>query len=302
VLEFDHSQGRSAFWRVLTLDRRRKLQFSRAKTSESDLVNKGKHSILGILVSAVDYQATVAAIADAALARRELAVSAMAVHGIMTGCLDPDHKHRLNNLDLIVPDGQPVKWALRWLHRIRLPDRVYGPQLMLDVCAAAERLKLPVFFYGSTEIVLATLAANLRKTFPALDIAGIESSRFRCLSSYERQEVISHIRESGARIVFVALGCPRQEVWAYEFRDALGLPIIAVGGAFAVHAKVVPQAPEWMQKRGLEWIFRLASEPSRLWRRYAILNPLFLVCLCLQTIGFPFATSGRKPSREILYG
>jgi N-acetylglucosaminyldiphosphoundecaprenol N-acetyl-beta-D-mannosaminyltransferase len=266
------------------------------------MVNQGKHSILGILVSAVDYETTVAAVAEAALARRGMAVSAMAVHGIMTGCLDQHHKHRLNSLDFVVPDGQPVKWALRWLHRVRLPDRVYGPQLMLEVCTKAERLKLPVFFYGSTDEILTVLTANLRKQFPGLEIAGVESSRFRCLSSQERQEVISHITDSGARVVFVALGCPRQEVWAYEFRNALSVPVIAVGGAFAVHARAVAQAPEWMQKRGLEWIFRLASEPRRLWKRYVFLNPLFLIGVCLQMLGFPFATGGRKPSGEMLYG
>jgi N-acetylglucosaminyldiphosphoundecaprenol N-acetyl-beta-D-mannosaminyltransferase len=266
------------------------------------MINEGKHNILGVLVSAVDYEATVAAVVDAAAAHRGIAVSAMAVHGVMTGYLDSQHRHRLNNFDLVVPDGQPVKWALRWLAGTRLPDRVYGPKLMLNICSEASRLGLPIFLYGSTDQALVKLSANLLRKFPDLKIAGTRSSRFRRLSPNEKKELVSHINDSGARIVFVALGCPRQEVWAYEFREALRLPIIAVGGAFTVHAGLASQAPKWMQQRGLEWTFRLASEPARLWRRYLLLNPLFLISFTLQMLGLRFDTSGQEPQGELLYG
>ena len=266
------------------------------------MIDKGKHNVLGVLVNAVDYETAVAGIVTAANARQGFAVSALAVHGVMTGYLDSQQKHRLNCFDLILPDGQPVRWALKWLHGIDLRDRVYGPRLMLQCCAEAARRSLPVFLYGSTDEVIANLSSNLQRQFPTLRIAGKQSSKFRRLSVAEKQQVVHKIHESGARIVFVGLGCPRQEVWAYEFRSELSLPIVAVGGAFSVHAGAALQAPGWMQRRGLEWLFRLASEPARLWRRYLFLSPLFLVCVWSQMFGARFNTSGREPPQEVLYG
>ena len=131
----------------------------------------GKHSVLGVLVDAVDYQAAVARITEAARERRALTVSALAVHGVMTGVLDPRHRYRLNRLDLVVPDGQPVRWALNALYHLGLADRVYGPSLMLKVCESAERDCLPVYFYGTTPQILAGLKKNLQQRFPLLEIA-----------------------------------------------------------------------------------------------------------------------------------
>ena len=110
------------------------------------------------------------------------------------------------------------------------------------------------------------------------------------------------IRSSGAALAFVGLGCPRQEVWAYEYNQELSIPVVSVGAAFAFHAGVMAQAPRWMQQRGLEWLFRLSCEPRRLWRRYLLLNPLYLSLLLLQAIGLTFTTAGLPPSRELLYG
>jgi N-acetylglucosaminyldiphosphoundecaprenol N-acetyl-beta-D-mannosaminyltransferase len=266
------------------------------------MIESGRHNILGVLVNAMDYEAVVKRIIASAVSQERLAVSAIAVHGIMMGLLDAQQKYRLNCLDLVVPDGQPVRWALQWLHHVHLPDRVYGPRLMMAVCAHSARLGIPVFLYGSTDEVLKNLCAQLRQEFSSLSIVGAESSRFRCLSGAEKDQLCEQIRGSGARIVFVGLGCPRQEVWAYEFRDQLSVPIIAVGAAFAFLAGTAPQAPEWMQASGLEWLFRLASEPGRLWRRYLCLNPLFLVSLLVQLAGARFDTSGRQPRTDLLYG
>lgn len=266
------------------------------------MIDKGKHNILGVLVNAVNYETALAGIITAATAGQGFAVSALAVHGVMTGYLDSQQKHRLNCFDLILPDGQPLRWALRWLYGIDLLERVYGPNLMLQICAEAARLGLPIFLYGSTDEVISNLSSNLQRQFPTLRIAGKQGSKFRQLSVEEKQQVVRKIHESGARIVFVGLGCPRQEVWAYEFRSELSLPIVAVGGAFSVHAGAALQAPEWMQQRGLEWVFRLASEPARLWRRYLLLNPLFLVSVWSQMLGVRFNTSGREPWQEMLYG
>jgi exopolysaccharide biosynthesis WecB/TagA/CpsF family protein len=249
------------------------------------MIDAGRHPVLGVQVDAVDYDAAVARIVDAAAARRPCAVSALAVHGLMTGALDPVHARRLNGLDLVVPDGQPVRWALGWLHGRRLPDRVYGPELVLRVAAAFAERGLGLFLYGSTPAVLDELAAALARRFPRLRIAGRRPSAFRRQTADEREALLAEIDASGARAVLVGLGCPRQEAWAYENRARLAMPILAVGAAFDFHAGRLPQAPAWMQRAGLEWAFRLAVEPRRLWRRYLLLNPLFVAGLLAQATG-----------------
>jgi exopolysaccharide biosynthesis WecB/TagA/CpsF family protein len=268
------------------------------------MIDRGKHNILGVRIDAVDYEAAVEQIARAAHARCPMAVSALAVHGLMTGVLDESHRYRLNRFDLLVPDGQPVRWALNLLHGAQLRERVYGPQLMLEICRRAEVERLPVLFYGGTAALLAALTERLADRFPDLEIVGAMPSRFRRLTPTERDRTVAAIRDTGAAITFVGLGCPRQEVWAYEFRRALSMPLIAVGAAFAFHAGRLPQAPEFLQRRGLEWFFRLVQEPSRLWRRYLLLNPLYLSLLSLQLTGLHRFDPQRclPPGEELLYG
>ncbi|MGH9773795.1 MAG: WecB/TagA/CpsF family glycosyltransferase [Candidatus Acidiferrales bacterium] len=266
------------------------------------MIDQGKRNVLGVLVNVADYEGAVERIISAARARRGAAISALAVHGLMTGVLSSEHRHRLNQFDLLVPDGQPIRWALNWLHRAGLRQRVYGPNLMLAACARAEQEGISIYFYGSTPEILSNLKTSVEYRYPALKIAGMEPSRFRCLSPEESRQLANRIRQSGASIVLVGLGCPRQEVWAYEFRGLLRLPILAVGAAFPFTAGKVPQAPKWMQARGLEWVFRWYAEP-RLWRRYLFLNPAYLVLLVLQFFRlFAPAVEGKPPVRRILYG
>jgi exopolysaccharide biosynthesis WecB/TagA/CpsF family protein len=268
------------------------------------VIDRGKHNVLGVLVDAVDYEAAVDKIAAAARDRRPFAVSALAVHGVMTGVQDDGHRYRLNRLDLVVPDGQPVRWALNALHGTALAERVYGPQLMLETCARAARDGLPVFLFGGTEELLAALADRLRAKFPALRIAGTRASKFRQLDPGEVGELVAAIRGSGAAITFVGLGCPRQEVFAYEVRDALAMPVIAVGAAFNFHAGLLPQAPRVLQDHGLEWLFRLVSEPRRLWRRYLLLNPAYAGLLALQLARLRRfdPASATAPTADLRYG
>ena len=249
------------------------------------MINLGKHSILGINVNAVDYEYAVSAITDAAKHKQPFAVSALAVHGVMTGALDSTHARRLNGLDLVVPDGQPVRWALSGLHKQKLPDRVYGPNLTLKVAESLTKEGLSIYLYGSKRETLEKFAENLKKLYPGFKIAGMEESKFRRLSADERLELVDRIKASGANAVFLGLGCPRQETWAYEYRNLLSMPILAVGAAFDFHAGTLPQAPKWMQSRGLEWLFRLIQEPGRLWQRYAVLNPLYLWHILQQYLG-----------------
>lgn len=268
------------------------------------MIDLGKFNVLGVAINAIDYEAAVERIMEAAQQRRPLAVSALAVHGVMTGVLDPTHRYRLNQFDVLAPDGQPVRWALRWLHGVRLADRVYGPNLMLEVCRRAAKEQTPIFLFGGTDELLSRLQKNLRTIFPELCIAGSLPSRFRQLTPQEKAEVVTTIRDSGAAITFVGLGCPRQETWVYEFGDDLATPLLAVGAAFNFHAGTLSQAPTLLQKRGLEWLYRLAMEPRRLWRRYVILNPLYLSLVALQRTGLrKFSPhDGQKPTGEMLYG
>ncbi len=262
------------------------------------MLDCGRYDVLGVQVNAVDYDAVVAKIIAAAEKRERLTVSALAVHGVMTGVLDRAHQFRLNHLDLVLPDGQPVRWAMRLLHGVRLPDRVNGPVLMQKVCAEAAVRGLAVFFYGSRPAVLASLARNLQRGIPGLRVAGAEPSRFRCLSDREQRELAERIRESGASVVFVGLGCPRQEVWVYELGHLLAMPLIAVGAAFDFHAGTLARAPASWQRAGLEWLFRLACEPRRLWRRYVFLNPAYLSLVLLQRLGlrtFSATKAARRP-------
>jgi len=265
------------------------------------MMNFGRHSVLGVNIAAVDYEYAVEQIMSHARDGLGYGVSALAVHGVMSGAMDEVQRRRLNALDLLVPDGQPVRWGLRILHRIRLPDRVYGPELTLRLLQRAAEEQLPVYLYGSTSETITRLAQNLTRRYPGLCIAGLSPSRFRRLSVEEKQEVIQTIRESGARWVLVGLGCPRQETWVYEYRDELAMPLVAVGAAFDFHAGILPQAPGWMQRAGLEWLFRLIQEPGRLWRRYLYLNPLYLWGLCGELLGLkkiPALGPDRKEREE----
>lgn len=268
------------------------------------MIDRGKHNLLGVQIDAVDYEASIEKIIRAARERRSFTVSALAVHGVMTGVLDPSHGYRLNHLDLVVPDGQPVRWALNLLHKTSLPGRVYGPTLTLMVCERAARDGLPVYLYGGKEEVLTALHRNLCTKFPGLRIAGEQTSRYRQLSPEEKASVVQTIVDSGARIVLVGLGCPRQEVWVYEHRDALHMPMLAVGAAFDFHAGRVSQAPLALQNIGLEWLYRFFREPRRLWRRYLLLNPQYVALVVLQWLRirrFPLVVS-EPPRQELRYG
>jgi N-acetylglucosaminyldiphosphoundecaprenol N-acetyl-beta-D-mannosaminyltransferase len=268
------------------------------------MLDRGKHNLLGVRLDAVDYEAAVAHLVGAARDRRPATATALAVHGVMSGVLDPVHRHRLNRLDLVVPDGQPIRWGLNLLHGTDLAERVYGPTLMLELCAAAAEEGLPIFLYGSSEAVSDRLAARLRERFPRLRLAGRSPSSFRRVSAEEKAEIVARIRASGAALVFVGLGCPRQEVWAYEYGPELGMPVVAVGAAFDFHAGLLPQAPAWLQRRGLEWLFRLWQEPRRLWRRYLLLNPAYLLLLGLQWSGLRRFDPARtvEPPEEVRFG
>ena len=262
-----------------------------------------KHNILGILVSQTDYADATEQIIRAAQSRQPMAVTALAVHGVMEGVSDPEHKYRLNQFDLVCPDGQPVRWALNALHRCGLSDRVYGPTLTLRVCAAAAEAGVPIFLFGADEATLADLSESLVTQFKGLKIAGTKPSAFGKITEAEADALADEINRSGAGVCFVGLGCPRQEVFAYEMRDRINMPLIAVGAAFAFHAGRLAQAPPWMQRIGMEWFYRLVKEPRRLFHRYATTNPAYVAGVALQKIGWGRdPEDARKPGQPIRYG
>ena len=240
-----------------------------------------KVNVFGISYSVTDYAQAADEIVQHAEARHSFGVSALAVHGLIEGYKNPLLKEKIEKIDLVVPDGQPVKWAMNFFYNTRLAERVYGPTLTLKVLECANAKKLNVFLYGSKEDTLNRLSDFIHRTFPDVQIVGIHPDRFRDATPEEDAEDIAKINQSQAHIVLVGRGCPRQEIWVSDHLGKVNAAMMAVGAAFDFHANVTRQAPPWMQKRGLEWLFRLCSEPRRLWKRYLTTNTIFIY-LCIK--------------------
>ncbi len=204
-------------------------------------------------------------------------ISAAAVNLVMSAHDDPRVNAALETASLLVPDGQPLVWALHALGR-REATRIYGPDLMARFCALAASDGTPMYLYGGRdEDRLSLLRQRLTARFPGLQIVGGFSPPFRPLSDHERSTLAAEIDQTGAQVVWVGTGQPKQELWMAQMRPLLHAPLlVGVGAAFDFHAGLLAQAPPWMQRNGLEWLFRLSREPKRLWRRYAGQNPRFL--------------------------
>jgi N-acetylglucosaminyldiphosphoundecaprenol N-acetyl-beta-D-mannosaminyltransferase len=201
------------------------------------------------------------------------------VHGVMESQGDAELLRIHNESGLTTPDGMPMVWAAK-LAGAKNTQRVYGPDLMLAVCERAAQRGWGCFLYGATDAVLDQLRANLSDRYPGLKIVGTHSPPFRPLTPEEDDAVVREINDSGAQIVWVGLSTPKQERWMASHIGRVNAPaLFGVGAAFDIHAGIVKQAPRWMQRSGLEWLFRLASEPRRLWRRYAVNNPRFVLAI-----------------------
>lgn len=205
-------------------------------------------------------------------------VTAAAVNLVMSAREDPEARAALLGATLAVPDGQPLVWAL---HALGHPaaTRIYGPDLMAHFCARAAQSGTPMYLYGGrTPEALALLQERLEQRFPGIVIVGGYSPPFRPLSAEEEKQVIADIDGSGAQVVWVGTGQPKQEKWMLAMRPRLAAPLlVGVGAAFDFHAGLVSQAPAWMGRNGLEWLYRLSREPRRLWPRYVRYNPRFIV-------------------------
>jgi N-acetylglucosaminyldiphosphoundecaprenol N-acetyl-beta-D-mannosaminyltransferase len=244
----------------------------------------GRVNVLGVGVSPVNLTEALTTM-QGWVARRERGyVCVTGVHGVMESQRDELLRQIHNRAPLVVPDGMPLVWLCRRAG-YRQVDRVYGPELMLQCCEHA-RGAGGHFFYGGHPGVAERLAERLESRFPGLKVAGTYSPPFRALSEFESQEIIRLINEADPDYVWVGLSTPKQEHWMAANRAALRAPaLIGVGAAFDFNAGLKRQAPRWMQRAGLEWLFRLLSEPRRLWRRYLINNPTFVWRVFLQATG-----------------
>jgi N-acetylglucosaminyldiphosphoundecaprenol N-acetyl-beta-D-mannosaminyltransferase len=241
--------------------------------------------VLGIPLAVSDYEQVIAWMQAMIDAGARGYVTAAAVNLVMSAHEDERVRVAVLGATLVVPDGQPLVWALRALGQPHA-TRVYGPDLMLAFCEHAAANGTPIYLYGGrTPEALELLEARLSKRFPGLTIAGGYSPPFRELDASERERIAAEIDASGAAVVWVGVGQPKQERWMHEMRELLAAPLlVGVGAAFDFHAGLVSQAPAWMQKRGLEWLYRLAREPRRLWRRYLRYNPLFVLAFARQYV------------------
>ncbi|MBH0203990.1 MAG: WecB/TagA/CpsF family glycosyltransferase [Nitrospira sp.] len=236
--------------------------------------------VLGSFIDAVLWQEAIDTLLGWAKERQSSYVCICNVHVVVTAKQDPKFRQVVNEADMTTPDGMPLAWVLRWIGFQR-QERINGPDLMWRLCEQAAKKGLSIFLYGSSDETLGRLTDNLKTAFPRLVIAGVCSPPFRPLSDEEDREMIDRINRSGAHLVFVGLGCPKQEFWMAAHRGKIRAVMIGVGAAFDYHAGTVKRAPLWMQRSGLEWLFRLMSEPKRLWKRYLVTNSLFLMYLGL---------------------
>jgi N-acetylglucosaminyldiphosphoundecaprenol N-acetyl-beta-D-mannosaminyltransferase len=233
--------------------------------------------VLGVALALTDYERTLDWIDDIVAAGEHGYVCVANTHTVMATHEDDELRDALLAADFAVPDGQPLVWALNALGN-DLDARVYGPELMDRACERGARTGRRMYFYGGRDQgALVQLTRNLRLRHPGLEVVGGYAPPFRALTAEEEAHVVADVARSGAEVVWVGIGVPKQEKWMARMSERLpGCVLVGVGAAFDFHAGLIPQAPEWMQRRGLEWLFRLAHEPRRLWRRYLRYNPRFV--------------------------
>ena len=239
--------------------------------------------VLGSKIDVVSWVDAIDRIMSWATRRESKYVCACNVHVVVTAKRDVHLAQAIEHADLATPDGMPIAWRLRRAG-FRDQKRINGPDLMLQLCRRAGQDGIPIFLFGSATTTLAALRTKLLARCPNLRIAGTYSPPFRKFSEAEDAEIAAMINASGAGIVFVGLGCPKQELWMEQEHGKIEAVMIGVGAAFDYHAGTLTRAPGWMRNSGLEWLFRLAAEPRRLWRRYLVTNSVFIAAMTAQMI------------------
>jgi len=243
------------------------------------------HSILGAFIDALTWKEVLSTMTRWAEQRESRYICICNVHSVTTTTRNPSFRNVINSADLATPDGAPIAWALR---KFGFPDqqRINGPDLMWKYLEQAAVLNQSVFLYGSTDETLERLCTRMREDFPALRIAGAYAPPFRALTEEEDEAEVEMINRSGAQVVFVGLGCPKQEQWMASHRGRVQAVMVGVGAAFDYHAGTKKRAPLWWQRHGLEWLYRLGTEPYRLMGRYMVTNTLFIVGFSRQLLRY----------------
>ena len=247
-------------------------------------------------VDATNYDAVTQQVMGWAAAGESRYLCEAPVSMVMEAYDHPDYRQAINQADIVTPGGMPLVWTLRRLGLPRQP-RVYGPEITLRVCQAAAAAEVPVGFYGAAEATVRRLAARLEERFPGLRVVYAYAPPFRPLTLQEDAAVVEHMRAAGCRILFVGLGCPKQERWMASHRGSVRAVMLGVGAAFDFLSGTKRQAPACWQQLGLEWAFRLATEPRRLWRRYLYQNPRFAVLILRQLLRARPSSRGGTPPR-----
>ena len=250
------------------------------------------YSVIGVYVDTLSWSQTLAKIASWAAARESRYVCVSNVHSVVTASSDSSFGRVVAQADMVTPDGMPVAWMLRRFG-FKEQQRINGPDLMWRYCELAQQTGDKVFFYGGSKSTLEQLLQRFQQAFPQLQVAGFFSPPYRDMGEAEDVDIVDQINRSGASVVFVGLGCPKQEQWMEEHRGRIDSVMIGVGAAFDFHAGVVKRAPRWMQNSGLEWLFRLVKEPGRLWKRYLITNTVFIV-KCMHQLMFSSRNMGPR--------
>ena len=239
-----------------------------------------RHKIFLPEYCALNCEDAAGVIVEHAAQRHSYGVTALAVHGLMESYGNPALGDKINNIQMIVADGQPVVWALNMLHNVGLKFKIPGPALTSEVLKQANPKGLNVYLFGSTADTLEKFQRHIADTYPQLKVVGVHEDRFREATPEEDAQDIEKINNSGAHVVLVGRGCPRQEHWVADHVGKVNSAMMAVGAAFDYHAGKLSRAPMWIQRAGLEWAFRLVQEPRRLWRRYLVTNSQFVYQLC----------------------
>ncbi len=231
--------------------------------------------VVGIPFDVVDWTQSLGRVQEWATRRESHYVCICNVHSVVTASQDDDFFRVISEADMATPDGAPVAWMLRKIGYSK-QQRINGPDFMWRYCELAASRDESIYLYGGMQGTLDLLQMRLRAAFPGLVIAGAYSPPYRDLSVDEDYSAVEAINASGAGTVWVSLGCPKQELWMAAHRGRINAVMIGVGAAFDYHAGTIRRAPQWMQNAGLEWFYRLASEPGRLWKRYLVTNTLFI--------------------------
>ncbi len=240
-----------------------------------------KKQLFSVSYSITDYDTASDIIIQKAKDRESFGISALAVHGLIESVRHKSFSDTLQEINMIVPDGQPIKWALNSFYKVGLKERVAGPTLTRHVLAKANQNRLKVYLYGSKVSTLSKMEEFLNQEYPGVEICGMHPDRFRDATPEEDIEDIEKINASGANLVLVGRGCPRQETWVAAHISKIHAPMMAIGAAFDFFAGNIKHAPHWMQSSGLEWLYRLIQDPKKLWRRYLTTNAYFIYLFIL---------------------